>query len=185
YDVYSARSVNGYPYTHGGWRQFSGTSAAGPHVAASAVLARAADTTLTRIEIEGLLESFAISDSFTGPVYNDTWGYGKVRIDELVQFLGITSNEAGAALPTTVSFTAFPNPFNSTVSIRIELPFSDAIEVAVYDLMGRKVADIYRGIGAVGSQRLDWNAQHTPSGVYWIRLQSGAQQEVQKMVVLK
>jgi len=185
YDVYSARSVDGYPYTHGGWRQFSGTSAAGPHVAASAVLARAADTTLTRGEIEGLLESFAISDSFTGPVYNDTWGYGKVRIDELVQYLGITSKEAGAALPTTMSLTAFPNPFNSTVSIRIELPFSDAIEVAVYDLMGRRVAELYRGVWAAGSQRLEWKAKDVPSGVYWVRLRNGARQEVQKMVVLK
>ena len=185
YDVYSARSVNGYPYTHGGWRQFSGTSAAGPHVAASAVLARAADTTLTRGEIEGLLESFAISDSFTGPVYNDTWGYGKIRIDELAQYLGVASQGAPEALPTTLSLAAFPNPFNSTVSIRIELPFSDAVELSVYDLMGRRVAELYRGAWAAGSQRLEWNAKDVPSGVYWVRLRNGAQQEAQKMVVLK
>jgi len=185
YDVYSARSITGYPYTHGGWRQFSGTSAAGPHVAASAALALTADSTLTRSQIESLFETFAYRDNFTGSSYNDSAGYGKIRIDDLVAYLGVSEPSGNAPLPMSLSLSAYPNPFNATISLKVEIPVSGLVELRAYDLLGRKVATVFRGELAAGPQRLIWQAQDVPAGVYWIEAETGSGQKVQKVVVLK
>ncbi len=185
YDVYSTRSVYGEPYTHGGYRQFSGTSAAGPHVAASAVLVLQADSSLTRLEVESLLEQYAYRDEFTGPDFNDTWGYGKVRVDELVSYLGVPANQGRVALPVAMQLTAYPNPFNSTVALRMELPTREWVDLRVYDLLGREVATIYQGNSGPGVQRFIWQAQDVPSGIYWIKAKTGQAQLAQKVVVLK
>jgi hypothetical protein len=185
YDVYSTRSVYGAPFTHAGYRQFSGTSAAGPHVAASAILARQADTTITRIEIETLLEEYAFRDNFTGPQWNDSAGYGKVRIDDIVSYLGLPLAHGPVSLPTTLALTAFPNPFNAATALRVDLPGRQMVELTVWNLQGRKVADLYGGEMAAGYHRVTWDAAGLPSGVYWVSLKAGEQQTVQKVALVK
>lgn len=185
YDIYTIRSVYGDPYTHGGYRQFSGTSAAGPHVAASAVLALQADTTLSRSEVENLLETYALEDEFTGPTYNDTWGYGKLRIDDLVTYLDVPPGSNQPSLPETMAISAYPNPFNATVSIRIDLPARQKVNLSVYNLVGRKVGTIYSGPLEAGYTQMTWDAEEVSSGIYWFRLKGETAQKVSKVVILK
>lgn len=64
----------------GSFRQFSGTSAAAPHVAGGCALLLRLNPLLTCDEISSILTSTAQSDAFTGIVPNDTWGYGKLDV---------------------------------------------------------------------------------------------------------
>ena len=81
YDVYSTMSSRiGAGYPLGSYRQFSGTSAAGPHVAAACALVQQAFPFATMKDVAFLLTANAATDAFTGGVYNDTWGWGKLRI---------------------------------------------------------------------------------------------------------
>ncbi|MBU1881329.1 S8 family serine peptidase, partial [bacterium] len=134
YDVYSARSVWGDPGTHAGYRQFSGTSAAGPHVAASAVLVKQAEPELTRAEIEQHLENYAIKDQFTGPDYNDTWGHGKIRVDDLVSYLDVPPTANQPVIPEIMQLSAYPNPFNATVALYLNLPQREPVSLKVFDV---------------------------------------------------
>lgn len=80
YDVYSTMSSVGSGYPLGSYRQFSGTSAAGPHVAAACALVQQAFPQATMEDVSTLITANAATDAFTGSVYNDTWGWGKLRI---------------------------------------------------------------------------------------------------------
>jgi hypothetical protein len=185
YDVYSTRSVYGAPFTPGGYRQFSGTSAAGPHVAGSAVLVLQADSTLSRRQVEDLLEQYAYKDDFTGPAYNDTWGHGKIRIADLISYLGVSESGGKPPQPMSLALTAHPNPFNATVALVVNMPRRQYVELNAYDILGRKAAEIHRGVMNAGEQRITWRAQGVSSGIYWIAVKTDEGQAVRKVVVLK
>jgi hypothetical protein len=67
----------------GAYRLFSGTSAAGPHVAGAAALLLQANSAIGD-QIKSIIENSATSDSFTGVVPNDSWGSGKLDIEAAV-----------------------------------------------------------------------------------------------------
>lgn len=185
YDVYSIRSVYGDPYSPGGYRQFSGTSAAGPHVAAAAALVLQADPDLGRGEVESLLEQYALEDEFTGPVYNDTWGYGKLRVDDLVAYLDVPMTAPLVGLPDSPLLQAFPNPSNATVSLTLDLPARENVELIIFDLMGRDVARLHQGMLGPGTERFTWRADAVASGIYWAAIRGDFGQVGKKIVVLK
>jgi len=185
YDVYSTRSVWGSPGTHGGYRQFSGTSAAGPHVAASAVLVRQANPELTRSEIEQYLEEYAIKDQFTGDDYNDTWGYGKIRVNDLIASLDVTDTSPHSVIPQTMTLSAYPNPFNPEAVINYKLQTTSKVTLAVYDVTGRKVATLVNGYRSAGSHEVTFNGSGFASGIYLVKLQGSEESRIQKLVLLK
>jgi subtilisin family serine protease len=61
----------------GGYRLFSGTSAAGPHVAGAAALMLQVSPSSGSI-VSDVIKNTARTDSDTGTVHNPTWGYGKL-----------------------------------------------------------------------------------------------------------
>ncbi len=65
-------------------RVFGGTSGAGPHVAAAAVLVLQHNPALKPAAVLSALEKGALSDTQTGAVPSDTWGSGKVRIHRAI-----------------------------------------------------------------------------------------------------
>jgi hypothetical protein len=155
-------------------------------VAACAVLAREADTTLSRHDIESLLENYAHQDNFTGFSYNDSAGYGKLRINDLVSGLvGVMPEPGKAVLPTTLGLFAYPNPFNAVVSLRVDVPRRQSVKISAWNLLGGKVADLYEGVMEAGSHPVAWNAGALPSGIYWVKVKSGDRQAVQKVALLK
>ncbi len=185
YDVYSTRSEWGYPFTHAGYRQFSGTSAAGPHVAAAAALVLQADTSLSRAEVENYLETYALQDEFTGSGYNDTWGYGKLRVADLIRYLGVSPSLSSSGLPTNIKLRAFPNPSNSTINLLLDLPDRRAISIVVFDLAGREIAHIHEGVTGPGVQRFTWNPEGVSSGIYLVKAGSTRGSVMRKVVLLK
>ena len=71
---------------------------------------------------------------------------------------------------------AYPNPFNSSTTIRYRLSQPADIFLAVYNLTGHKVRTLVNGSRSAGFHNERWNgaddAGHAlPSGVYFYRLQ--------------
>jgi len=81
---------------------------------------------------------------------------------------------AGGSLRMQVS----PNPFNPRTVITFELPQAGAVDVAIYDLRGRRVRELWRGERTAGSHEVIWDGEDDahraqPAGVYMVRLWSG------------
>jgi hypothetical protein len=53
----------------------------------------------------------------------------------------------------------FPNPFNPETTIRFDLPRSEEIELAVYNLSGQKVATLAHGLRAAGAYTVRWDGR--------------------------
>ena len=79
----------------------------------------------------------------------------------------------------------YPNPFNSSTVIQFALPRGGEASLVVYDLLGRLVAVLANGFLEGGNHTLNWQAENLPSGMYLVRLKSGSQSVVQKIVLLK
>jgi len=79
----------------------------------------------------------------------------------------------------------FPNPFNSTASIRFALSHAGQTRLLVYDLQGRVVTKLTDGYYDAGYHQLDFNASGLPAGMYLLRLQSAGVNLLQKAIVAK
>jgi len=192
YDVYSTRShqsSGGYP--NGSYRQFSGTSAAGPHVAAAAALVQQAFPSATMAQVAYRLTSSAETDGFTGAVYNDTWGWGKLRILEAVGIVtGIEDLAGGAAPPSLKLGQNYPNPFNPSTWIPFFLPEDGNARVAIYDARGALVKVLGDKQMIRGPHSLRWNGddqrgRSVASGIYFCVLEQGARRDTRKLVIIK
>lgn len=64
----------------------------------------------------------------------------------------------------------YPNPFNAGTQIRFHLENAAMIELEVWDMLGRKVAQLAEGVLPAGSHQRGWSATGVPSGVYLVRL---------------
>ncbi|MDH4070491.1 MAG: alpha-amylase family glycosyl hydrolase, partial [Ignavibacteria bacterium] len=69
----------------------------------------------------------------------------------------------------------YPNPFNPTTTITFDLPAEAPVTISVYDLLGRKVADLLYGSLPPGTHAVVWdgrsvNGSHAAAGVYLVRM---------------
>ncbi len=96
------------------------------------------------------------------------------------------SVEPRADLPQVLALEQnYPNPFNPTTGIRFELPSSQFVNLAVYDLLGRRVAMLVNEDMSAGSHFVNFDASALSSGVYVYRLEAGGQVLTRKMTLLK
>ncbi len=79
----------------------------------------------------------------------------------------------------------YPNPFNPSTTISYSLPHSGLVQLKVYDLLGREVADLVNEEQAMGNYKVEFNASNLTSGVYLYRLQSSGFTETKKLVLLR
>ena len=95
---------------------------------------------------------------------------------------GITGTE----LPISYSLSQnYPNPFNPTTLINYSLPKSGFAQLKVYDMLGREVATLVNKEQSTGNYKIELNASHLTSGIYFYRLQSGSFTETKKFILLR
>lgn len=87
--------------------------------------------------------------------------------------------------PTSFSLSAFPNPFNARTVIRFTLPERANVSLDIFDLSGRKTAELAHGAFEAGEHSLVFDASDKPSGVYFVTMEAGKQQVSQKILLLK
>lgn len=70
------------------------------------------------------------------------------------------------SIPTAFALSQnYPNPFNPTTTITFALPESSHVSLAIYDVLGRKVAELETGTKDAGYHSAVWNAGEAASGV--------------------
>jgi hypothetical protein len=79
----------------------------------------------------------------------------------------------------------YPNPFNPITTIRFEVPFSQQVELAIFDMLGREVKILYNDIAPAGILTIDFNADGLSSGIYFYRIKTPEFTASKKLVLLK
>jgi len=97
----------------------------------------------------------------------------------------------GSQLPGEYSLSQnYPNPFNPVTTLRYDLPERAEVVLTVYDILGREVKTLVRGVQEPGFKSVIWNGTNDAgrpmsAGIYLYRVQAGDFVQVKKMVLLK
>jgi hypothetical protein len=81
--------------------------------------------------------------------------------------------------------TNYPNPFTHSTIIEYQLPQNGKVNLSVYDLQGREMAQLVNTVQAAGSYKVRFATNKWPAGTYICRLQCGELIETRKMVVVQ
>ncbi len=91
-----------------------------------------------------------------------------------------------ADLPLTHGLVeAYPNPFNPTVTLKVELARTDRVSIALYDALGRHIDDLTAGSYTPGRHAFTWNAAQFASGVYFAKVRIGDKQQLKQLFLVK
>jgi hypothetical protein len=79
----------------------------------------------------------------------------------------------------------YPNPFNPVTTLKFQIPKSDFVKLAIFDVTGREILILVNEELDPGIYETDWDANNYPSGVYFYSLTSGSFTQTKKMVLIK
>lgn len=82
-------------------------------------------------------------------------------------------------------FPAYPNPFNSSLQIRYNLPKETNVEFILYNIAGRSVFSENTGLKTPGLHSFDLHAGNLPSGLYILQMNTDASCLTRKISLLK
>ncbi len=71
------------------------------------------------------------------------------------------------------------------VTVDYSLPKSEHVQIAVYDMTGRIVGQVYDGMLSAGKGSIHWNTHNVRSGVYFLKVKADDFNSVNKVVVIK
>ena len=91
---------------------------------------------------------------------------------------------------TFVLHGAYPNPFNSSTTIRFSIPEKTDIDLSIYNVLGQMVKSFRFENMPAGECSVDWNGDNdsggkVSSGVYLYRVSSGDYETTSRMTLLK
>lgn len=64
----------------------------------------------------------------------------------------------------------YPNPSFGSINLSFTVDEPGSVEIAAYDILGRRVDQLSAGSYGSGLHRLIWNPEHLPAGVYIVKL---------------
>lgn len=143
-----------------------------------------------RLENDTTLVNAYYADSLVNRARQDSF---LVRADAIILQESLTGVEYEVLpnVPLTYSLTQnYPNPFNPTTKIGFDLPAASAVDLRVYDILGREVRSLVNEVRDAGSFTVTWDGKNNAgrmvaSGVYIYRLQAGSFTATKKMVMMK
>lgn len=117
--------------------------------------------------------------------------------DSTGKLIGVLETEDISELPTNIVSEArpvpsayhlapnYPNPFNGGTVITFYCPEVAQGSLRIYDILGRKVAELASGKFAAGDHRYSWNPEDLASGVYVARFEADGVRLTQKMIYVR
>ena len=97
----------------------------------------------------------------------------------------VPENHGETALPQNLELSAYPNPFNAALTVHFNLPSAGQAQVSVYNLLGREVARLAQGSFTAGLHTVSWQADHTSSGIYLVRIDANGESALRKVSLIK
>ncbi len=120
-------------------------------------------------------------------LYHNDPNLNSPRTLELAGYAMNSTEEKPGSLPMTTRLaSAYPNPFNATTTLVLELATSTQVNLYVYNLLGQRVAVLIDQTPLdAGTHRITWNAREYANGAYFIVMKTGATTQVQRVLLLK
>jgi photosystem II stability/assembly factor-like uncharacterized protein len=82
-------------------------------------------------------------------------------------------------------YNNYPNPFNPTTKIKIDLPVEDIVLLKVYDNLGREIITLLNKPMKPGTYEIEFNASNHSSGIYYYKFISEYYSSTKPMLLIK
>ncbi len=84
----------------------------------------------------------------------------------------------------------FPNPFNPTTTISFNNPETSKVSIGIYNIRGQKIRSIAKEVFRKGENSIMWDGANdkgsrVASGIYFVKIQSGTNIAVKKVMLMK
>ncbi len=79
----------------------------------------------------------------------------------------------------------YPNPFNSQTTIQYSLAKPSIVSIDIFDILGRRIETVSKGIMPAGEHKAIWDASGQASGIYFCRIKAGDKTDSKRMTLLK
>ena len=143
----------------------------------------------------GMSYTFTLSDDETDiAVDNSAGNFGAISLNKeassveprFVLTASIFGNGGSDELPAAAALNQnYPNPFNPSTIIQYQLPQTSHVTLQVFDMAGRRVAQLVNEQVSAGTHTVTFDASNLSSGVYMYRLQAGSITLTRKLTVIK
>ncbi len=98
----------------------------------------------------------------------------------------ITVSNLASRMPSEFGLqSAFPNPFNPTLTIRYGLTEDAQTKINILDLRGKTIARLENKFQKAGSYEVQWQAGDAASGIYLVEVVSGEKRDMRKVLLTK
>lgn len=119
-----------------------------------------------------------------------SWGLWRATLDSMLRFLvpAIPNSIRGQVQKQALNFSlssAYPNPFNSTVSFQYTIPSDGPVDIALYDNTGRRVRTISNNQETPGTRTLRIAMNAMASGIYFLRMSFNGFVQTRSLLLLK
>ena len=164
-----------------GYITSSGTSFAAPLVGGSAALILSVHPDWTPMMVREALMQTASQASAPDTNY----GYGIINVWDAINYSSFDS-AITPHIPLDYSLSdGYPNPFNSGVTLSLDLQTSGWLSTTIHDIEGREVELLFRQKMTAGKHQIVWAPRGHPAGVYFISLTDGFSTITKKITYLK
>lgn len=82
-------------------------------------------------------------------------------------------------------FTAYPNPFNASTTIRYSLVEPSQVTLDIFNILGQRMASLDGGFRQAGEYSVLWSPRELPSGMYFARICGVDSGKSLKLMLLK
>ena len=96
-----------------------------------------------------------------------------------------TSVEEENILQSFQLFQNYPNPFNPTTKIKYHLASSGFVSLKLFNVLGNEVETLVDDYKPAGTYETVFNANESPSGIYFYKITAGGFVKTKKMLLIK
>jgi len=98
----------------------------------------------------------------------------------------VSINQISQIIPAKYELNQnYPNPFNPSTIIRFAIPKTGQVNLKIFDIAGKEVANLVNEVLSPGEYEYKFNAANLSSGSYFYILRSGQFSQTRRMMILK
>ncbi len=174
---------------NGGYTTKSGTSMATPHLAGVAALILSANPELSVAQMDSIIEMTSLDLGSSGK--DNTFGAGRVDAYQAVMaalsLVGTADDASAQVNPAVIGISSIsPNPVTSHAAFTINTVAAGQVDIAVFDVTGRRTANIQTGELTAGANAVSWSIpERMGSGIYFVRASMNGQTVSSRMTVVR
>ena len=161
-----------------------GWAVGGDNVYGPSLILHTVDGGMTWLNDNSPMQECLFGVAFT----SDHSGYAVGEYGGILHHSGNTwsaPRQTAAPLPQSLALSAYPNPFNPVTTLTLHVPRTGLARLDVYDITGRLVRTLNDRVLSAGEHTFTLNAASLSSGIYFARLQCGAQTASCKIALVR